>query len=350
VLIDGVNTVATDPPPDTATILDLGVTPPRVVGEVEAPGGWSAPPQSVAVAPDESIALVVSSTRIDPADPSRTAFNDEVTVIDLRATPPRVIDTVRAGARASGVSINPAGTLALVANRGDGTVSVFTIEGRTVRPAGTVALCDNDCQPSLPVFTPDGRRALVSRNNDHLVSVLAVDGATVTDTGQDISANLRPYSLGITPDGAVAVVANIGNGPTGGADTVGVIDLRESPPRLVDAVTVGVVPEGLRLSPDGAFVAVAVMNGSNVSRSAPWFNDFGLLKIYRLNGTALELVTEARVGHWCQGVVWSTDQRTLVVQCSVERELQVFGFDGTRLEPRGTIAVSGGPTGIATAR
>ena len=58
-LIDGVNTLVRNPPPDTVSIVDLGANPPRLIAELNAPGGWSAPPQSVAVAPDESIALIV---------------------------------------------------------------------------------------------------------------------------------------------------------------------------------------------------------------------------------------------------------------------------------------------------
>lgn len=189
----------------------------------------------------------------------------------------------------------------------------------------------------------------MTRNGDHRVSVLEIDGRQVTYAGLDISANLSPYSLDITPDGRVAVVANIGNGPTGGADTVSVIDLEATPPRLVDAVTVGVIPEGLALSPDGGLVAVTVMNGSNLPPDSPYFNDFGLLKIYRLAGTTLSAVTEAQVDHWCQGVVWSNDASILAVQCSVERELMLFRFDGTELRRTGSILVSGGPTGIRTA-
>jgi DNA-binding beta-propeller fold protein YncE len=349
VLVDGVNTIPVDPRPDTATILDLGVSPPRVIAELDVPGGWSAPPQSVAVAPDESIALVVSSTRLVPGDPTRTEFNDAVTVIDLTASPPRVAGTVRAGLRASGVSINHAGSLALVANRADGTVSVFTIDGTTVTPVGTVAICDTGCAPSLPVFTPDGTRALVSRNGDHRVSVLEVDGTTVTYDGVDISANLGPYSIEVTPDGRRAVVANIGNGPTGGVDTVGVIDIAATPPRLVGAVSVGLIPEGLALSPDGTLVAVAVMNGSNLPPDSPFWNDRGLLKVYRLADTTLELVAEADAGDWCQGIVWSRDGTRIVMQCAADGELRLYDFDGTTLRQAGAIPVSGAPTGIRTA-
>ena len=348
-LINGVNTLVRNPAPDTVSIINMGSNPPRLVIELEAPGGWSAPPQSVAVAPDESIALVVSSTAIDPEDPGRTVFNDEVSVIDLQSNPPRVSNTVRAGSRASGVSINPAGTLALVANRAAGTVSVFSIENKSLRVIDEIKLCE-DCMPSLPVFTPDGRRALVTRNVDHKVSVLEVDGQMVRYSGIDISANMGPYSLDISPDGHYAVVANIGNGPTGGVDTVSVIDLQLEPPRLVNAITVGIIPEGLGLSPDGNYLAVPVMNGSNLPADAPWFHDNGWLKIYRMDGAELTLVDEIETGRWCQGVVWSDDSSRLAVQCAADLALELFEFDGETLRVAGVIEVAGAPTGIRTAQ
>src|SRR5262245_52971825 len=104
--VDGVNTVVRNPRPDTATIIDLGASPPRVIAEIPTPGSWQAPPQSVAITSDESLALVANSTKIDPADPSKTVSDDVVTVIDLKARPPVVTATLHAGRGASGVSIN----------------------------------------------------------------------------------------------------------------------------------------------------------------------------------------------------------------------------------------------------
>lgn len=349
VWIDGVNTVPANPKPDTVSIIDLGGPAPRIIAELNVPGGWSAPPQSVAVTPDESLALVASSAKLDPADPRRTVFNDVLTVIDLKATPPAVVATLQTGRRAAGVSINRGGTLALVANRGEGTVSVFTISGKTVTPAGKVELGAPDSEPSLPVFTPDGRRALVSLNNGHRVAILSVNGSSVEYTKQDIAAGLRPYSLEITPSGDVAVVANIGNGPTGGVDTVQVIDLRMTPPRVVSGVFAGIIPEGIALSPDGAFVAVALQNGANLSKSSPLYHENGILKIYRLAGTTLTLATEATVGRWCQGLAWNRAGTMVVVQCAADNTIEVFGFDGRVLTRRAPIVVSGSPTGIRTA-
>src|SRR5947208_3324406 len=64
--VNGVPTVAPNPVDDTVTIIDLGVSPPRVVGELKAPSSVAGPPQNVALAPDESIALVAASMKIDP--------------------------------------------------------------------------------------------------------------------------------------------------------------------------------------------------------------------------------------------------------------------------------------------
>jgi hypothetical protein len=103
---------------------------------VKAPTSVVGPPQSVAVAGDETIALITGAMKIDPADPTKLAPNDALTVIDLQVSPPAVIAHLAAGLGASGVSINPAGNLALVANRVEGTVSAFTrsrqSEGRTL--------------------------------------------------------------------------------------------------------------------------------------------------------------------------------------------------------------------------
>lgn len=349
VLVEGVNTVPTPPAPDTVTILDASVSPPRVVSELQVPNSVIGPPQNVAIAPDGSIAVITSSTKIDPADGSRTVNDDTVTVIDLRATPAAVLSTVRAGAMASGASFSPDGRLLLVANRGDGTVSIFTVAGQTLTPAGNIDLGAPDSGPSHVAFRPDGRMALVTRNNDHLVSVLAIDGTRVSLTGHDIVAGLKPYAIDITPDGRLAITGNMGSGATGSVDTVAVIDLTLDVPRTVDYVTVGMTPESLGISPDGRFVAVTVMNGTNAVPGTPIYNDFGRLRIYAIGDRTLTPVTEARIGNWCQGVMWP-NASTVLAQCMTEREIQVFGFDGKVLSPAGAVKVNGAPAGMGVRR
>ncbi|MBI2295902.1 MAG: YncE family protein [Betaproteobacteria bacterium] len=346
--VGGTNQVVQNPPPDTVTIVDLGVSPPRVVGEVNAPASVVGPPQSVAVAPDESIALVTAATKISPTDPKKTVPDNKLSVIDLKAKPPAVIATLEAGAGAAGVSINPAGTLALVANRAEGTVSIFTISGKTVTAAGKIELGDAKSGPSHAAFTPDGKRAIVTRDGDHKISVLSVDGNKVEDTKKYMVGGIRPYSIEISPRGDVAVSGNEGGGQ-GDADVINVVDLKMDPPRIVDTLSAGQIVEGVAMSRDGNYVAVTIQNGSQRPKTHQAFNDFGLVKIFRISGTKLTQVAEAKVGHWGQGAVWSKDGKTLLVQSMIEKELEVLSFDGKTLTKTGAIKVNGGPAGIRTA-
>src|SRR5262245_29325844 len=78
VLIDGVTTVVQNPPPDTVTIIDLKSSPPKIVGSVNAPASVVGPPSSVAVAHDESLALVSAATQIDRSDPTQVVHENSV--------------------------------------------------------------------------------------------------------------------------------------------------------------------------------------------------------------------------------------------------------------------------------
>ena len=131
--------------------------------------------------------------------------------------------------------------------------------------------------------------------------------------------------------------------------SISLIDMRSKPIRVASTISVGQTPEGLKMSPDGAYVAVNVINGSTKPNTSPFFNDFGLLKIYRIAGTDLVPVTEAKIGHWCQGIVWSKDFKNVLVQCMVENEIAMFGFDGEALVKMATIAMKVSPAGIRTA-
>jgi DNA-binding beta-propeller fold protein YncE len=344
-LNDGVQRVVANPTADSVTVIDLAGGRPKVVGEVHVPVSIVGPPSSVAVVPDGSLAFVTAAQKIDPADRTQVVPDDTVSVIDLKASPLAVLATLRAGAGASGVSVNRSGTLALVANRMEGTVSVFTISGRTVTSAGKVDLGAPQSGPSAVVFSQDGRSALVTRNNDSLISILSVDGATVAYTKRDIGAGFKPYGIEVAGD--VAIVGNIGAGTTGGGiDVVNVIDLAGPSPRTIAHLAAGPTVEGVAVSPDGRFVSATVMNGSNSPKSSPTFNDFGILKVYSLANKTLTPVTETRIGHWCQGSAWSRDSKMVFVQCAVEREIQVFTFDGRTLKPDAPIKVNGGPSGI----
>jgi DNA-binding beta-propeller fold protein YncE len=348
-LVNGTATVVKSPPPDTLSIIDIKAWPPKVVAELDVPGSVVGPPFSVAVAPDESLALVTANEKLDPNDPTKRIPNNTMSVVDLKATPPRIAATLETGKGPAGVSINRQGTLALVANRAEGTVSIFTIQGKTVTPAGKVTVADEKSGTSHAAISPDGKLALVTRDGDDRISVLAIDGTKVEYTKRDISAGIRPYGIDIASNGAFAAVANIGRGG-GDADTVSIIDLKVKPPRVVSTVTVGQTPEGIKISPDGSVVAVVVMNGSNKPKDSPFFNDAGKLVLLRASGSDLSRLAEAPIGHWSQGAAFSPDGKRLFVGNMVEKDLQVFSLEGTTLKDTGVrLSVKGGPAAIRTA-
>jgi len=347
VLINGVNTVPDKPTPDNVAVIDLNVSPPKILAEVNVPTSLVGPPQSVAIAPDESFALVTAATKLDPADPRKLVPNNLVSVIDLKASPPVVLATHEAGAAASGVAINPSATLALVANRQEGTVSVFTISGKTLSPAGKIKLGEATSGPSSVAFTPDGKRALVTRDGDSRVSVLTVNGSTVEPSKRDIFGGLKPYGLGVSPKGDFAAFSNVGMGG-GDTDTISLIDLRADPPRVVDTVSVGQSPESLTVAPDGKHIVVTLINGTNKPPGSPFLNDHGLAPVYAVESMKLVKVAETNIGRWCQGAAWNKTSDLMLMQCMVEQEIQMFKFDGKSLTPAGAIKVKGGPSGFAT--
>jgi hypothetical protein len=91
------------------------------------------------------------------------------------------------------------------------------------------------------------------------------------------------------------------------------------------------------------------MNGTNTSTTSPFFHDFALLKVLEIRGRKLEFVAEARLGRWCQGVGWMPGNTMVLAQCMVEKEIQLFSFDGEGLKAAGAVKVNGGPAGLRTA-
>ena len=333
--------------PDTVAIIDMVARPPRLLHEIEVPTSIVGPPTSVAISPDRSIALVTANMKLDPADPSKQIPDNRMSIIDLKANPPAVIGTVETGKGPAGVAIGPKGNIALVANREEGTVSVFAIDGKTLTALGKVDFGNPKSGPSGVTITPDGITALVTRDGDNRISVVAIDRDKAEYTKRDMFPGQRPYGIEISAKGDIAVVANIGAGQ-GDADTVSVIDMKAKPVRVVDTVTVGQTPEGIAMSPDGKWVAVTVMNGSNTPIASPFYNALGLLKLYKVVGKKLIYTSQVETGVWTQGIAFTPDSKTLLIQNKEQKELQVLAIRGGKVvDTRQRIAMKNGGAGIA---
>jgi DNA-binding beta-propeller fold protein YncE len=342
---NGVTRNIVDPQPDSVTIMDLGALPVKVLGSISnVPGSVAGPPLSVAVTPDESIALVASSTRIDPADRTKTVPDDRVTVIDLKDR--KIIGQVKTAPGAAGISITKDGRHAFVAHRSAGSVSILSIDGKQVTLVKTVQLAQPTSLLSHIAVSPDGATGVVTLNADAKVLIVKLQGDALSQT-RVVDVAPRPYPAVIHPDGKLAVVGCAGDPKGNGVLTV--IDLAGNPAgKIVETADIGYESlEGMMMSSDGRWIAAVAHAGSTRPKDAPQYRPNGMVLLYRLDGNKLTKTGEAPIGAWSQGAAFSRDGTVMVVQNMIQRNIQVFRNDNGKLTDTGqTIGTGGGAAAI----
>src|SRR5438045_2194303 len=348
---------------DTVSIIDIAdPAKPEIVVNLPLMNTITGPPVNLAITPDKHLALVANSLDwVKDGDAWKGIPDNKIYVIDLTASPPGQIGTVEAGKQASGMAINHSGTLALVANRAEDSVTVLAIEGKNVKSVGTVSVATQPTvaiatpPPALPVavaITPDGKRALVAKSGANRVGLLDIDGqkvsyAQVDGKNYDMATGLNPLNLQITPDGKLAIVNNIGGGQDGQVDTVGVIDLEASPPRVIDQVVVGDGPEGLAMSPAGGYAAALILNGTGgTPKTAFYRHDTSSVALVQVEGKTVRKVGQADVGGLAEGIAFSPDGRYLYVGNFVDATMDILRLDGDTLTKVANFALPGHPASM----
>jgi len=161
-------------------------------------GQW---PYNVAVAPGGKIALTADNGGAGSSDGNV----DTVSVVDLELDPIRIIDRVVVGDGPEGLAISPKGDVAAAiilagsnSNKAayfykrNGYATILRIDGKKVTKVGEVELGG---LPEGAAFTPDGKYLLVGNYLDQDLSILKVDGTTVTDTGKRFKLPGHPASI-----------------------------------------------------------------------------------------------------------------------------------------------------------
>ncbi|HVG03615.1 MAG TPA: YncE family protein [Burkholderiaceae bacterium] len=327
------------PGKDSVTIVDIGTNPanPKIVANLPLMNSIFGPPTNLAITPNGQLALVANSMDwMQEGTGWKPAPDNKLYVIDLTTSPPRLINTVAVGKQPSGMSINRAGTLALIANRADNSVSVLAIQGKEVKLVDTVMIGEHVAHV---VFTPDGKRAIAGKFPGHKVAMLEVDGQKVTYGKRDLAVGLWPYNVDITPDGKLALTADNGNngGSDGNVDTVSVIDLEAKPERVIDKVVVGDAPEGLAISPTGKLAVAVLLRGSNNAKTEWFYNRNGSIVVLRIDGKKVTKIGEVEVRGLPEGAVFSPDGRWLYVGNYMDEDISVLRVDGETVTNTGTL-------------
>ncbi len=318
---------------DTVSIIDIGTDPlaPKIIVNLPLANTIVGPPTNLAITPDESLALVANSMNVvQEGGVFKQVPDNRLWVIDLNANPPALIDTVMVGKQPSGMSINRAGTLALIANRADGSISVMRIAGKKVTLIDTVVIGE---QVAHVQFTPDGKRALAAKFPGHKIAMLNVDGEKVSYNKLDLPVGLWPYNLDVTPDGKLALTADNGNSGAadGHVDTVSVIDLEASPPRVIDKVVVGDAPEGFVISPTGKMAVAVLLRGSNSAKNAFFYNRNASVVALKIDGKKVTRSNEVEVRGLPEGAVFSQDGRYLYVGNFIDQDISILKVEGDQL-------------------
>jgi DNA-binding beta-propeller fold protein YncE len=344
---------------DSVSIIDIrDRAKPKIVTSLPLMNTITGPPTNLAISHDQRLALVANSLDwVKDGDNWKGVPDNKVFVIDLTVSPPKQIATVEVGKQPSGMAINAAGTLALVADRADDTVSVLTIEGMDVKFAGTVSVAGTGDHPapalaSAVAITPDGKHALVTKNGANRVALLDIDGAKVTPAqvggkNYEMATGLAPLNVQITPDGKIGLVSNMDGGQDGQIDIVSVIDMTQSPPRVVDQVAVGDGPEGLAVSPAGGYAASLILNGTGgTPKDAFYRHQHSYVALLKIAGKSVSKIAEAEVGGLAEGIAFSPDGRYLYVGNFVDGNVDILRIAGNSMQKVGSLALPGHPASM----
>lgn len=305
------------------------------------------PPTNLQITPDGKLGLVANSVVHTPdANGFKVSPDDRLFLIDLTATPPALADTVTVGKQPSGMAISHKGDLALVANRAGKSISVLSIAAGKVSPVNEVPI---EQEAAAVAITPDGKRAFVCLNGVNRVAVLTIDGQKVTyDKTMDVPAGFNPYNVDVTPDGKFAVVSATGAGKNN-ADTMTVIDATGPHPHVVSVIAPGSLPEGFTISPDGKWVAAALILGSG-AKQGDWFRTKGgeavLMSLDPKTG-ALVVESRAPLGAVPEAMAFGPKSDYLYIGDYADSDLRVFHIVDDKLKQvGGPIKLGGQPASM----
>ena len=333
---------------DTVSVIDIADRlNPRIIVNLPLMNSIVGPPTNLAITPDQKLALVANSLEfVQDGAGWKTQPDNKLYVIDLEANPPKLIDTIAVGKQPSGMSINRAGNLALIANRADNSISVVKISGKSVKLVENVPMGDSVANVAI---SPDGRRALAVKFPNHKVALLEINGDKVTYNKQDMPTGLWPYNVDFTPDGKLALTADNGNSGAsdGHVDTISVFDMEANPPRMIDKIVVGDAPEGFAISPTGKFAVAVLLRGTNSPKSAFFYNRNALVVGLRIDGKKVARTNEVEVRGLPEGVVFSSDGRYIYVGNFMDSDISILRVDGDQLVNTGkSLALPGHPASM----
>jgi WD40 repeat protein len=215
-----------------------------------------------------------------------------------------------------------------VANRADGTVSLLNIGAKQVELVDTIKIAEPDDSVADVEFLPDGRTVLASISEIGSLAILSLSDGKLTDSGERIKVGNVPYEVDISPDGKLALAANVGAYD----NTVAVMDLSGETPKVVDKIYTAPTPECVTFSSDGKYVVVSCIQYSSAKPDDPKRQEHGQVIFMERDGNLLSILDRVLVAPIPQAAIFSPDNKYVVVGSFEKSSLTFYRVKENGLE------------------
>lgn len=195
-------------------------------------------------------------------DNTLSAFSVNTTTGAL-SSPATVIP---AGVNPYTIATNSAGTFAYVVNADTanttGTAMAFAINSTTGLLTQVGSTVTAGSVPQYITLTPDGKFAYVANSGDNTLGVYSIDGTgALTASGSPVTAGTNPYTMAVSPAGNFLYVVNILSNNV----SVFSINAANGALTLVDTTATGANPVTIVINPAGTFAYVVTANDNTVT-------------------------------------------------------------------------------------
>ncbi len=214
----------------------------------------SSAPDAIAVSPNLGFIAILNQVL------------NQVTIMDTIVYKP-LTSAVATGKTPSGICFSPDGGLMIVANSGDGTVSVIRVNATGGIPAVSftqLAKLQIGGAPQQVAMSSDGRYLYISVDkgaaNEGSLEVYKKDDSSTFSSVTSINVGKSPRGIAVAPSGAQLFVANFGD------DSISVIGVAATGAHsLVKTVAnVKSKPIGIAITPDGNTLLVACNSTNSI--------------------------------------------------------------------------------------
>jgi DNA-binding beta-propeller fold protein YncE len=337
--VDGNERVYADAKPGSLIAMDVSTVPPKNFQWLETiSASLIGPPVSVAVAPNQKFALVTGAMKVNPDNPAEQIPDTLLSVVELESGSPEISQQIQVGQQPSGVEISRDGTRALVANRAAGSVSLLALaENGRVELLETFAVAAPESSVSHAAFSPDGTRVLITLNKAEKVLFCSLENDQLKVL-QEVVCGDGPYVAEFAPDGQSAVIGNVYGG------TLSVLQISSQAAAVVDTIPVGILAEGVDISPDGQWMVVNCLDNTNMKSDNPAHRETALVVLFQKQGQTFVTMDTIRVDGIPQAAIFTPDGQYVAVAGNEKQNIRFYRVkDGELFETKIEIPCSGGP-------